>query len=156
MRGARGEIVADLHPEHVSPFVHALRDEFYLSPTALVEAIALRTSFNLVHLATAFKVDIFLPKDRPFDTAQMQRSRAEVLDAATGRMARFASAEDTLLAKLAWYASGGEQSERQWRDVLGIVATQGAALDWNYMREMATTLDVGDLLVRLRDQAGLA
>ena len=106
------DIVADLQPEHVAPFIQSLREEFYLSPTAVVEAVALRTSFNLIHLATAFKVDIFLPTGRPFDLAQMQRAQAELLDATTGRTARFASAEDTLLAKLAWYALGGEQAER--------------------------------------------
>jgi hypothetical protein len=143
------DIVADLRPEHVAPFIHALRDEFYLSPAAVVEAVALHTSFNLIHLATAFKVDIFLARDRPFDRTQFMRCRAQVIDEQTGRAAMFASAEDTILAKLEWHQLGGEQSVRQWQDLLGVVLTQDTSLDWVYMRAMAATLQVSDLLDRL-------
>ncbi|GIV70223.1 hypothetical protein [Caldilinea sp.] len=51
------------------------------------------------------------------------------------------------------YHLGGEQSERQWQDLLGVVAVQGERLDWQYMREMAATLALGDLLERLAEQS---
>lgn len=143
------DIVADIRSEHIVDFVRLLGDEFYLSVTAIAEAVALRGSFNLIHLETAFKVDVFVPKERPFDRAQFARATVQVLDEATGSAAAFATAEDVILAKLEWYRLGGEQSDRQWQDVLGIIAVQGDRLDWNYMRQMAATLTVSDLLERL-------
>jgi hypothetical protein len=65
-----------------------------------------------------------------------------------------ATPEDTLLAKLEWYRSGGEVSERQWRDVLGIMMVQGNKLDLAYLRQWAKELKVSDLLERALLDAG--
>jgi hypothetical protein len=51
------------------------------------------------------------------------------------------------LAKLRWYRSGGEVSERQWTDVLGILAMNPAA-DRDYLLAWAKRLGVEDLLAR--------
>jgi hypothetical protein len=48
-------------------------------------AISRRTSFNLVHLETAFKVDVFRPKNRPFDRQQLARRVKRVIDKDSGR-----------------------------------------------------------------------
>ena len=61
--------------------------------------------------------------------------------------------EDTLLQKLRWYRLGGEVSDRQWRDVLGIVAVQGRSLDDSYLRSGADLLAVTDLLDRALREA---
>ena len=62
--------------------------------------------------------------------------------------AMVAKAEDTLLSKLEWYRLGGEVSERQWRDVLGILKIQTGNLDMDYLRKWAKELKVSDLLKR--------
>lgn len=68
---------------------------------------------------------------------------------------RVTSAEDTVLAKLRWFRKGGETSERQWRDVLGIVAVQRGRLDLPYLTGWARRLGVEDLLTRaLADETG--
>ena len=60
-----------------------------------------------------------------------------------------ASPEDSILSKLVWYRSGGEVSDQQWRDVLGVVKMQGAQLDLEYLRKWAAQLRVDDLLDRV-------
>ena len=60
--------------------------------------------------------------------------------------AKFSSPEDVILAKLEWYRLGGEVSERQWRDILGVIKTRASALDEVYLRKWAKDLKIGDLL----------
>jgi hypothetical protein len=148
------DIVADLQPEQVGAFVRQLGDEFYVSLPAIVDAFQVRGSFNLIHLPTLYKVDIFLPKARAFDQAQWRNRQTVVVDEQAPRSVQMASPEDTILAKLERYRLGGDQSERQWLDVKGIVAIQGKRLDWAYMQALARTLGVVDLLDRLKREAG--
>lgn len=143
------DIVAALELQHMRSFIERLRDVFYVDEVAVREAIDLRRSFNLIHLPTMFKVDVFIPKRRRFDQMQMANRRPHVVADDPARSAYFASAEDTILAKLEWYRLGGEISDRQWQDVLGIVKAQGNRLDWAYLREQALELHVADLLERL-------
>ena len=111
-------------------------------------AVDSRRSFNLIHLATMFKVDVFLPKGRAFDEAQLSRCSSQVIATNPKRTVVVASAEDTILAKLSWYRSGGEVSEQQWRDVQGVLQVQAGRLDTEYMARMAGSLGVDDLLDR--------
>lgn len=140
------DIVADLQVEHVAPLVSALQNQFYVDEGAIYEAIRYRGSFNLLHLATMFKVVLFLPKGRPYDEAEFQRRTQRVVATDPERTAYVASAEDTILTKLEWYRLGGEVSERQWRDILSILKTQSGALDIAYLRKWAQELGVKDLL----------
>jgi hypothetical protein len=140
------DLVADVQSHHVEPLVAALHDTFYVNAQAIQEAIAYRGSFNVIHLESMFKVDIFIPKRRPFDRAQLERRTLQVVATDPERTAYIASAEDTILAKLDWYRQGGQVSERQWRDVLGVLRVQGNTLDMNYLRSQATALGVADLL----------
>jgi hypothetical protein len=63
------------------------------------------------------------------------------------------TAEDALLSKLQWYRQGGEVSENQWRDVIGILKVQEGRLDFAYIQKWAKELDISDLLLRARQQA---
>jgi len=58
------------------------------------------------------------------------------------------TAEDTILRKLEWYRLGGEVSDRQWGDVLGILRTQDDRLNLDYLRSRSEILGVDDLLAR--------
>jgi len=140
------DLVADLRPEHAEPLARALSRSFYVDTESIREAIRHRSSFNVIHLATMFRVDIFVPQQRPFDRSQLGR-RAEYIVATDPKRAIYvASAEDIVLAKLEWYRLGGEVSERQWRDVLGVLKVQGKRLDMAYLRLWAGELGVTDLL----------
>jgi hypothetical protein len=147
------DLVADLRPEHAEPLAQALGDAFYVDVGAIHDAIRRRSSFNLIHLETMFKVDIFVPKQRPFDRAQFERRTEQVVAIDPERTAYVASAEDIVLAKLEWYQMGGQASERQWRDVLGVLKVQAGRLDQAYLRRWAAQLGLNDLLDRALAEA---
>jgi serine/threonine protein kinase len=111
------------------------------------------TSANLIHHATPLKVDLFVAGGTHLDTRQLQRR--QVIEIAAGRTLHVHPPEDILLQKLQWYRKGGETSDRQWRDILGIIRVQAQHLDRNYLRVNAPVLGVADLLARaLRDATG--
>ena len=73
------DIVADLRLAQVDRLAQTLGAAFYMDVSAIRNAIRRRSSFNLIHLETMFKVDIFIPKDRPFDRQQLARGEKQVL-----------------------------------------------------------------------------
>ncbi len=150
------DIVADMREEHMQPLAAALAQEFYVDETMMRDALQSRSSFNLIHYETAFKVDIFIRKMRPFDQRQLERRRLAVITADPEQSVYVISPEDTILAKLEWYRLGGEVSERQWRDVLGILKVRAGELDLAYLRTWAQELQVTNLLERALSEAGEA
>ena len=77
---------------------------------------------------------------------QLQRRELQVLSIEPKHTAYVCTPEDIILAKLEWYREEGEVSDRQWRDVLGVMRVQGKKLDLSYLRTWAKELDVIDLL----------
>ena len=147
------DIVADMRLEHIAPLVAALAEEFYADDEMMREAIKRHSSFNLIHYETAFKVDIFVRKLRPFDQMQLERRRTSVIANDPERSIYVTSPEDTVLAKLEWYRLGGEVSDRQWRDILGVLKTRAGELDLDYLHTWARELKVSDLLERVLQEA---
>jgi hypothetical protein len=140
------DIVADLRAEHVDPIAERLAHEYYVPLDRLRSAVAERTSCNFIHLATMFKIDVFVSKGRPFDDEAAARARPQALgeDTDAPRLP-VASPEDTVLAKLEWFRRGGETSERQWWDIVGVLRVT-ADVDRSYLRRWAAALGVADLL----------
>jgi hypothetical protein len=147
------DLVADLSQEHVTPLAAALQSEFYLDEDSMRESIDRRSSFNVIYIDTMFKVDLFIPKARSFDQAQLADRVEMEVTSDPQRKAWFVTAENIVLAKLEWFQLGDQVSERQWRDVLGVLKTQGKNLDFAYMQQMAKTLGVADLLKLALDEA---
>jgi hypothetical protein len=147
------DLVADLHTEQVEPLAGALGDAFYADVEMMRDAVLQHSAFNLIHLETMFKVDVFVAKPRAFDRSQLARRQLQMLSEDPERHAYVTSAEDIVLAKLEWYRQGGETSDRQWRDVLGVLKVQGERLDRKYMQRMAAELRVIDLLRRAFEEA---
>jgi hypothetical protein len=140
------DIITGMRPEHISSFVSSLQNEFFIDEEMIDDAIQHHSSFNIIHRATMFKVDIFIPHPRPFQQSQLNRAQRQSFALENEISANFASAEDTILSKLEWYRMGGETSERQWRDILGILKTRAGDLDLEYLKTWAMDLGVTDLL----------
>ncbi|HVB62773.1 MAG TPA: hypothetical protein VNE61_16390 [Ktedonobacteraceae bacterium] len=149
------DIVADLKLEHVQPLVRSLEADYYIDADTVKDAIRRKSSFSAIHLETMLKVDVFILKSRPFDQEAFRRMRQEKLTEDSSPVS-IVSAEDIILNKLEWYRMGGEVSDRQWGDVLGVLKVQGTNLDLAYLRRWAAALNVTDLLERALDDAGLA
>lgn len=150
------DLVAELREEHVAGLVERLGTDYYLSEDAIREAVHAHSSFNLIHLATMLKIDIFVWKARPFDQEAFRRRRDESVDLAdAGVTLTLPAPEDIILAKLEWFRLGNEVSERQWSDILGVVKVQATALDLPYLRHWADELGVRDLLERALSEGSL-
>jgi len=142
------DIIAEMRLEHLPLFLSALQEEFYMDEEMIIHAIQNNASFNIIHRESMFKVDVFIPRPRPFLQSQLARAQRQTFEFETKLSAKFASPEDTILAKLEWYRWGGEVSERQWRDILGVLKTCAGKLDMEYLRKWADELNISDLLER--------
>ncbi len=128
------DLVADIRLSHVDAITSTLAGEFYVDADMIRDAIKRRASFNVIHLATMFKADVFIFQGDSWSREEMARARTEQLDLAEGKaIIRFASPEDTLLHKMIWYKLGNQISDRQWSDILGVFKVQGEALDQEYL-----------------------
>jgi len=117
-------------------------------------AIQNQSSFNLIHLETVTKVDVFVRWRDPFGQSQFARRQKKTIAGGQPLEFFFASPEDTVLSKLQWYRTGGSVSDQQWRDVLGVLKIQGERLDQGYLSQWARELGLTDLLERALTDAG--
>jgi hypothetical protein len=148
-------VIVGMRHDHVEGFVSTFGDEFYLDQGLIEDALRRRASFSIIHLESSFKVDFFILGDRSFDQQSFARRRLARIDPAIDLESFLQSAEDTVLAKLEWYRLGGAVSEIQWRDIQGILKTQGERLDLRYLQRWAQELGVSDLLARAIEEAGI-
>lgn len=151
------DLVVDLAPGQVAALIAALEPDFLVDEEAIGEAIQFRRSFNLIHMTTMDKLDLFVTGDHTWRRQELSRRRPERVTADPGEPpVYFASPEDTVLSKLDWYRRGGEVSDRQWSDIQAVLKVQADRLDRTYLREWADWLGVRDLLERTLAEAGQA
>jgi hypothetical protein len=148
------DVVCDLRADQVEAFLAAFGADVYVSQAAVRQAVEKRSCFNVIHLPTAYKVDVFVSRGRPFDVAAMERAIPLPLAAGRETTVPVATPEDSIVAKLEWFRIGDETSERQWQDVSRLVALHGDVLDLAYMRRMAESVGVAYLLDRLLQSTG--
>ena len=150
------DLVARFFGRHAEPLVAKLSAEFYCDLPAILSAVQMQGCFNLIHLETATKVDVFVRWRDPFAQSQFARRQRKVVGRSSPLDLFFASAEDTVLAKLEWYGKGDCVSDQQWRDLLGVLKVQAGALDRAYLTDWAHRLEIADLLGRALAESGLA
>ncbi|MCD4811999.1 hypothetical protein K8R14_05405 [bacterium] len=149
------DMVSNLKPDHVHALVEMLESSYYIDEEMILDAIQSYSTFNLIHLDTMLKVDIFIMKDTPYHKESLKRRKKDVLDEGQGNIEFYlVSPEDIIINKLEWYHIGGEVSETQWRDVTGVLKVQGDLLDVKYLRHWASQLKLIDLLEEAFHDAG--
>ena len=151
------DMVVALREVDIVPLVAMIGTEFYVSDEALRRAVREHSTANLIHHETSVKIDLFVAGSTPLDEIQLARRRRVQVSSDPDRFLFVHPPEDILLQKLRWFRRGGEASDRQWRDILGIVHVQGNRLDRDYLERSAHLIGVDDLLRRaLGDTGGRA
>jgi hypothetical protein len=138
------DIVIGAERKALEKFLKSLGSAFYRSPEAAMDALAREQMFNVIHLATGFKVDLIIRKSRPFSGVEFSRRQPAFY---LGANRWFATAEDTILAKLEWSKTSG--SERQFNDALNVAKLQRDNLDRAYLQKWAKKLNILNLLEKL-------
>ena len=132
--------------DRAEEFIQLLKPRYYISAQAVYQALSTAESFNVIHLETAFKIDVFVRADTDFQKQLFARRKSLRLSDSIDRDFSVVSPEDLVLLKLQWYRAGGCVSERQLTDVIGVLTIQQDKLDSNYLTKWAQTLGVLHLL----------
>jgi hypothetical protein len=149
------DLIVDLKLNNVHSLVQILQASYYIDEEMVSDAVRLRSSFNLIHLETMLKIDIFVIKDSLYAREAFSRKKRDKLDEEQSTEYYIASPEDVIINKLEWFRMGGNVSDRQWQDILGIIKVQGDLLDMNYLRYWTAELELSDLLEQALGEAGL-
>lgn len=145
------DLVCPLDRSKVALLVSALKNEYYIDPDMIHEAINTSGSFNIIHLKTMFKLDVFILKNTPYETESFSRKHPEALGENQDQIQIYLSSpEDVIISKLNWYRLGGEASERQWLDIKTVYQVQLGSLDQGYITKWCQNLGLLDLWEKVK------
>lgn len=150
---ADADLIADLPEAKLVALTSRIEASYYVSEVAARDAVRRHSSFNIIHLDSMYKIDIFVAGSSRLDRDQLQRRIRLELVAEPPSSAFITAAENIVLRKLDWYRQSGEASERQWRDVLGVLKVQADNLDMLYLQQAARDAGLDELLERALEQA---
>ena len=149
------DLVVDIQPHQAILLARIVEEDFYIDQSAISDAIRRRSSFNIIHLDSMFKIDLFVLADREYDRASFARRRFVTFQEKGPFQLAVCAPEELAVTKLEWYNLGNRVSERQYRDVLGVIATQERAgtFDLAHARSLARQLGLADLLQQALEDA---
>ena len=148
-----GDLLCAIHPFHVPKLAESLGPNWYVDVDEMQKALRAGRTFNIIHKGFALKFDLF-PASTEFHALQLDRAEIRRLHLEGSEPCRVTTAEDILLAKLRWYRDGGQVSENQWKDIMGIL-NMNRSLDSAYLQHWAARLGVTDLLEKAESDARL-
>ncbi|MBT9316836.1 hypothetical protein [Leptothoe spongobia] len=141
------DIVLNIQSSKISPLVEALTQEGFYVPGVEDTISGRMQTLQIIHTESILQADLVISGNDPWDLLKFERRQLN-----DGLY--FASPEDVILNKLRWRQRS--QSEKQWRDVLGVLKVQGQGLDFEYMKEWAERLGLTEDLDRATESAGLS
>jgi hypothetical protein len=124
-------------------------DEYYLDLDAALEGHRRESMFNIIDLATGWKIDLIFRKSRPFSLEEFARRQMINLQ---GLRVCVASPEDVIVAKLEWASFA--KSQRQIEDVGAMLRLRGDALDRSYLEKWISELGLEEQWIAARRAAG--
>ncbi|MEQ1632415.1 MAG: hypothetical protein ABL997_08585 [Planctomycetota bacterium] len=148
------DFAADLNLSHFEAWADEVEKDFLFDREWARAEVASRGSFQLLHRTSLVRVDVFVPAWTGLDLWKWEQRKRLVLGAG-GQAIDVTSAEGIVLQKLRWYEAGGRSSDRQWRDVVGVLSQQRSRLDRPALAQWAKQLQLESLLQRALRDAGL-
>ena len=150
------DMVLNILPSHVKSLVEKLNKIYYIDEQMILDAIKTKSSFNLIHLDTMLKIDAFILAEQLYQQTAFERKVKDKLDDEPNSINIYlCSSEDIILNKLLWFKTGGEVSERQWNDVIGVIKVQNENLDKVYLRNWAEQLQILNLLEQIFSECNI-
>ena len=132
------DIVIAATPDQLRTLVHLLpAGEYYVDLDAVLEAHQRKSMFNVIDLATGWKIDFIIRKSRAFSEEEFRRSTPVILH---GVQLSVASVEDVIVSKLEWAKLA--ESSRQIEDVAGILRVRWDSMDHTYLKKWILDLDL--------------
>jgi hypothetical protein len=147
------DLVAELAHGHVAKLVELLERDFYIDADMIHDAIDRESSFNVIEQKTVMKIDVFVMRRDELSVLEMDRREAYEVSTTPSRSLYLCTAEDVILQKLDWYENGNRISDRQWRDVLGVMKVRNKDLDIGYIKKWAAKLGLEELIDRAFSEA---
>jgi hypothetical protein len=122
--------------DQVRSFVGLLpKADYYVNENAAIEAVRSEGQFNVIDLATGWKIDLIVRRSRAFSREEFERrAKGEI----GGVPLEVVTVEDLIIAKLEWAKLGG--SERQLEDAAAVLFTQAQVIDAAYVEKWVSVL----------------
>jgi len=132
------DLVIAATADQLRTFVQLLsNDQYYVDLDAALEARQHQSLFNVVDMATGWKIDLIIRKSRPFSEEEFRRRKLVNLQ---GSSLFVESAEDVVVSKLEWARLA--QSQRHIEDVAGILRMRWDSLDRAYLEKWILELRI--------------
>ena len=146
------DLVIQIQPAEIDRLVISLENNgFYVPGVADVKSGRMQI-LSVTQIATISRADLIISNSTEFDRIKFERR--EIIDLPDRGRIYFASVEDVILSKLLWGQSS--QSEKQWRDVLGILKVQAEKLDVDYLNKWSEYLNLSNLLNLAMTESGIS
>lgn len=135
------DVVADLVAEDVERLKTRFPEpEFFLDAKAALEAVIERAQFNIIHISSAMKIDVFVPSD---DVARSQIYRSRRFSVLPGLAAEVSPPEELIVKKMVYYREGG--SERHLRDVASMLSVSDDLIDRQRIQDLTERLGLEEV-----------